>query len=76
MLDELSKTSCALHLTEKVQDMLMLCSRVSQPVVREGLPGGTRVTSIFSQKPGFHSFLIYVSGFVSKKYKFPVACYS
>jgi len=42
--------------------------RSSQPVVhvplvvREGLPGGTRVTSIFSQKPGFHSFLVYVSG--------------
>jgi len=26
------------------------------PVVREGLPGGTRVTSIFSQKPGFTAF--------------------
>jgi len=25
-------------------------------VVREGLPGGTRVTSILSQKPGFTDF--------------------
>jgi len=25
-------------------------------VVREGLPGGARVTSIFSQKPGFTAF--------------------
>ena len=25
-------------------------------VVREGLPGGTRVTSVFSQKPGFRAF--------------------
>jgi len=42
-------------------------------VVRESLPGGTRVASIFSQKPGFHSFLAYVSGFVSKQINFPVA---
>jgi len=25
-------------------------------VVREGLPGGMQVTSIFSQKPGFRGF--------------------
>jgi len=35
-------------------------------VVREGLPGGTRVTSIFFRKTWIHSFLVYVSGFVSK----------
>jgi len=35
-------------------------------VVREGIPGGSRVISIFSQKPGFTAFLVYVPGFVSK----------
>jgi len=53
-------------------------NRGSQPVVRvplvvrEGLPGGTRVTSFFLQKPGFHSFLVYESGFVSKQINFAV----
>jgi len=43
-------------------------------VVREGLLDGTRVTSIFT-KTWMHSFLVYVSGFVSKQMNIPVACY-
>ena len=41
--------------------------------VREGLPGGTRETSSFSQKTWVHSFLGYFSGFVSKSINFPEA---
>ena len=42
--------------------------RGSQPVdaYHEGLPGGTRVTSIFFTKTWIHSFLVYVSSFVFK----------
>ena len=39
-------------------------------VARKGLPGGAQVASIFSQKPGFHSFLVYVSGLFLNKYIF------
>jgi len=36
-------------------------------VVREGLPGGTRVTYIFTQKPGFTAFeLTYWTLFLNK----------
>jgi len=32
-------------------------------VAREGVPGGTRVTSIFSLKKLYAQLLVYVSGF-------------
>jgi len=38
--------------------------RVPQ-VVREGLPDVTRVTSFFETNTWIHSFLVYVSSFVS-----------
>jgi len=47
--------------------------RGSQPMVREGRPGGTRVTSIFFTKTWIHSFLVYVLGFVSKEIDIPIA---
>jgi len=52
---------------------------LSQPVVcvllvvREGLPGGTRVTSIFTQKPGFTVFELRI-GLCFEIIYFPVAC--
>jgi len=35
-------------------------------VVHEGLPDGMRVTSIFFTKTWIPTFLVYISGFVSK----------
>jgi len=42
-------------------------------VVREGLPGGTRVTSISSQKPGFTAFYFTYQALFFKKTNFTVA---
>jgi len=36
--------------------LIIIDTRGSRPVVREGLPGGTQVTSIFPQKPGLTTF--------------------
>jgi len=63
-----------MHLHENLSYLITL-DQGSQPVVREGLPGGTRVTSIF-HKSLDSQLLVHVSGFVSKYINFPVACYS
>jgi len=44
-------------------------------VVHEGLPDGMRVTSIFFTKTWIPTFLVYISGFVSKHKNFPVVLY-